>query len=477
MEITLTELLDAREQRVLRQKTLQKEYNCPLICFTMNIAGPIKSSPMIKRAFDYGLDRIEKELCDYKILNRHIEYQKCGPVAFYSVDGSADKIKDVCVAIEESCRLGRLFDVDVLDASGAKLERSSERCCIVCHKKGRACAAGRLHSVEVLQKTTEDIIVSHFADMDAEYISTVAKTALIKEVLTTPKPGLVDVNNNGSHKDMNVESFIKSANALASYFKQCVKIGIQSSSSTPDSTFQLLRSAGIDAEKEMFQSTGGVNTHKGIIYSMGIICGALGRLWKTDSPIPKTNLILDECKNLVKLSAEADFTNITPSTAGARAYINGGVRGIRGEVADGFPSVQNIALPTYKNAISEGATVILKDSIKSAPLGCKADRFGKILSEKENDAGVLTLLHLISQIYDTSVYNRGGERGVLYAKKLASALLQDHPVSISAIESADSKFIEMNLSPGGAADLLAITYFLHDLEKSDLNAKNDKIQI
>ena len=135
MEISLAELLDAREHRVLTQRKIMEKYHHPLICFTMNIAGPVKISPTITRAFNYGIMQLEEQFSEYKILYRLIEYEKSGPVAFFSVGGDAQKIKDICISIEESCPLGRLFDMDVLDVSGIKLERGQERSCIVCHKK------------------------------------------------------------------------------------------------------------------------------------------------------------------------------------------------------------------------------------------------------------------------------------------------------------------------------------------------------
>ncbi len=465
MEISLMELLDARERRVLIQNKIIKEYPCPLICFTMNIAGPVKTSPLILRAFNYGLSELEKNFSEYKILNRLIEYEKSGPAAFYSVSGQALDIKNICVSIEESTPLGRLFDMDVLDASGNKLERKCERSCIVCGKKGRSCAAGRLHSVEILKDTTKQIITRHFAESDLEYISSLAKSSLIKEVLTTPKPGLVDCNNTGSHRDMTVDSFIKSADALSPYFKKCVKIGIESSCQSPNSTFDLLRTAGLEAEKDMYAATGGVNTHKGIIYSMGVICGAIGRLWKPEKPVAPVDNILNECKEIVRLSTELDFANIIPITPGARAYLHNGSRGIRGEVAEGFPSVCNIALPVYQKALKSDIPPITEELSENGYSNIHTDFSAEILTKKENDAGVFTLLHLISKIYDTSIYNRGGEQGVLYAKKIALDLLEHQPISKSGIEKTDENFINMNLSPGGAADLLAITYFLSDLDK------------
>ncbi len=437
MEITLKEILDAREERVRMQTEIQRENPYPLICFTMNIAGPIKTSPLIVRAFEYGLKELENAIEKYGIAKQITEYKNYGPMSLLSVMADAQDIKDICVSIEESCPLGRLFDMDVIDVDGKKLERKKERCCIICGSAGRVCAAGRLHSVEELQSKTQDIIYEHFAKIDSVKFAELAKKSLIEEVHTTIKPGLVDLSNNGSHKDMNTQTFEDSANALVGYFEKCIKIGINSAKTTPEDTFCALRKAGLEAEKDMYKATNGVNTHKGIIYSMGVILGAIGRLWKPDSPIPQTDDILAECSAMTKTAVEKDFADIDDSTAGGRLFLKRGIRGIRGEVADGFPSVKNIALPIYKSELESG--------------------------KNKNDAGVMTLLHLIAKIYDTSIYNRGGDEGVTYAKEYANNLLCTSP-TIKDIEEMDKAFIAKNLSPGGCADLLAITYFLSNLE-------------
>ena len=437
MEITLKEILDAREERVRMQKELQKEKPYPLICFTMNIAGPIKTSPLIVRAFEYGLKELEDAIKDYKVAAKVTEYKSYGPMSIISVMANAQDVKDICIKIEESCSLGRLFDMDVIDVDGKKKERQKERCCIVCGKTGRACAAGRLHSVEELQSKTQEIIYEHFANEDSVKVAELAKKSLIDEVRTTIKPGLVDLSNNGSHRDMNVQTFEDSANALLDYFEKCIRIGINTSQNTPEYTFYKLRQAGIEAEKDMYNATGGVNTHKGIIYSMGVVLGALGRLWKPELPIAKTETVLNECSAMTRTAVEKDFGNIDNSTSGGRLYLKKGIRGIRGEVADGFPSIKNIALPVYTNELANGKT--------------------------KNDAGVMTLLHLIAKIYDTSIYNRGGDEGVKYAHEYAKKLIYNTPTQKN-IEEMDKAFIEKNLSPGGCADLLAITYFLANVK-------------
>ena len=437
MEITLAQLLDAREERARHQAILQREYPCPLICFTMNIAGPEKTSPKIERAFRQGLYYLDKALREYPVLKKQVEYNICGPVAYYSVEAPSSELKNICTEIEDSCSLGRLFDMDVL-YNKKKLERATERRCLICGKTGRYCSASRAHSVSELQEKTTKIITEHFTLLDSDLISSLARDCLIAEVLTTPKPGLVDSNNSGSHKDMDIETFIKSAESLLPYFQKAVAIGIESHGASHDDTFQKLRTAGIEGEKNMYLATNGINTHKGMIYSMGVLLCAVGRLWSAENPHSETDKILKECALLVKESTKRDFAKIDGATAGGRLYLEKGIRGIRGEVAKGFPSVKNISLPAYKKALAEG--------------------------KSKNDSGIFALLNLIACIYDTNVYSRGGEDGLKFVQNYAKKILSEGIPDNSDVELMDIEFIKRNLSSGGAADLLAVTYFLAEIE-------------
>lgn len=436
MEVSLIDILNAREERVRLQQELLRECNCTVVSFTMNIAGPVKTSPLIQRGFQAGLDALLEQLPPEQIRKQHIEIAPTGCTAMLAVEMDAAELKQLCVILEDGSPLGRLFDMDVLDRNSTKLEREQERGCMVCGAPGRACAAQRLHSVSKLQEVTNRILREHFANTDQEYIADLAVQSLIDEVNTTPKPGLVDQRNNGSHQDMTLQHFLASAEALRPYFAQCVKIGQQTAALSPQETFPALRDAGLVAEKAMYHATGGVNTHKGVIYTMGILCGSLGRLWNPEAPIAKTDSILAECAKIVSESAAADLQNANGSTAGEQCYLRYGIGGIRQEVANGLPSVRQIALPCFKKALAIGMS--------------------------KNDAGAVTLLHLIANTADTNLYHRGGADGAKWASNAASALLPCP--SIADIIPLDDAFMERNLSPGGCADLLAVTYFLHTLK-------------
>ena len=435
--VTLMEILQAREDRVRRQEELLTQYQKPLICFTMNIAGPVKTDPQIERGFREGCRALEQQLlrCRLPVLHREQTVAATGCEAFYAVDAPAEQLKALTVELEEGTALGRLYDLDVLTADGKKLERSGEeRACLICGKPGRACVRSRAHSVEELQAKTHEILKTALDALDRETVAELAQRALLYEVCVTPKPGLVDRNNAGSHRDMDIYTFLSSAASLYSYFARCAEIGRETAQEPPKTTFRALRWPGKLAENAMLASTGGVNTHKGAIFTMGVICGALGRLDRTDWAKPET--VLQTCAAMTAGLTTGDFAGVTEETAvtaGERLYARYGITGIRGQMEEGLPAVLHHGLPALEAWLELGAT--------------------------PDEAGAAALLALIEHTQDTNLIARGGMEGVRWAADVVKKT-QD-------LLELDQWFIQRNLSPGGCADLLAVCWLFHFLKHFD----------
>ena len=440
-------MLEAREQRALAQKRLLDTFGSPLISYTMNIPGPVKDSPLIRRSFFFGCARLDEALeeAGYRVLAMEQSLLRTGCQRIYAVDAPADRLKTLCQSIEDSCPLGRLFDMDVLLSSGRKLDRADfggkERGCIVCGAAGRACASRRAHSLEELESAVLRLMTEHFRAYDRRLIAELAHRCLLDEVHTTPKPGLVDERNSGSHRDMDIDSFHRSAEALKPYWSLCIEAGQNSRSLPARETFRQLRPLGIAAEKAMLEATGGVNTHKCAIFSLGTLCAAVGRLWDPLGPCVDADRLLAECTAMSAETIEEELRAIaeasSPSTAGERLYISCGMKGVRGELAAGLPGVKNTSLPLFRQAMEKGMS--------------------------RNQAGVYALLGLIALGNDSNMAARSSPDEARSAAAEVRAMLP-WP-EMEQVEALDDSFIARNLSPGGCADLLAVTYFLYDLEK------------
>lgn len=457
-EITLSEILLVREERVEIQNALLDVYKAPVVSFTMNMAGPVKVTALSHRAFLWGMEQLRLGFVQNRmpVRKEHSRAFPTGDEGYFAVDAPAEAVKALCVEIEESNPMGRLFDMDVIGLDGKKLERGAERPCLVCGKPGRDCASRRLHSVAELKLCTANLLTAGLWSAAQDQSNALATRALLDEVAVTPKPGLVDRANNGSHRDMDYFTFQASAAALSDYWRGCVEIGHFDRNVVPNTvqrpvspaeTFAKLRPLGKQAERDMLAATGGVNTHKGAIFTLGVLCGAIGRLWTAEEGFPDTDAILNEASAMTRETLEKELPAARWNTAGERLYKQYGTRGIRGEVADGLPAVREVSLPVFQKLLAEGL-----------------DR---------NHAAAVTLLHLIARVEDTNLLHRGGPEGAAWAKAAASALItacsgaqcapRNGVPTLKQISELDRQFIERNLSPGGCADLLAVTLFLESL--------------
>lgn len=271
----------------------------------------------------------------------------------------------------------------------------------------------------------------------AQAIGSAASLALLLEVSVTPKPGLVDRQGNGAHNDMNFSTFLASAAAITPYFSACAQAGADFPQ-VDETTLPRIRPLGVRCEQVMLAATNGANTHKGAIFSLGILTCAAGACLSSGDLSPDA-----VCAKAAIIAAPAllDFQKGSPDTKGLRLYASQGVTGIRGEAASGFASVRQWALPALEELSGKGIL--------------------------ENDLCLQALLLLMANVRDTNLLARGGEEGLAYAQSAArealaqgGALAGDGKARLAAM---DKDFIRRNLSPGGCADLLAAAIFLHRL--------------
>lgn len=263
---------------------------------------------------------------------------------------------------------------------------------------------------------------------------------MLMEVGASPKPGLVCPDHNGSHTDMDHALFVASANALRPYLETCAAVGMETCADAPETVFPHLRRAGVEAEKAMFAATNGVNTHKGMIFSMGLAtAGAARTRGKGEALVPETvaatagsfvNGIV--ARDLLPLKEKLPDRRLT---AGEKLYLEHGIPGIRQEAENGFPS----AVAASRRLLSRG-TMPLEDALPHE------------------------LLHLIVETDDTNIIWRGGIEGLAYAKGAARDALEKGGMHAQEgrerVLAMRDEFVRRNLSPGGCADLLALASFL-----------------
>ena len=166
--VTLTEMLDAREARAALQQEILNRFHTPLICFTLNIPGPLKLLPKVPDAFFKGKEMILETLSRHGIflLVQKEVREKTGYEGFFAADGDGCEIKKLMTALEESGPLGRIFDIDVLLPTGEKISREDismkPRTCLLCSREAHVCSRSRSHTVEELVREISQILDEEF---------------------------------------------------------------------------------------------------------------------------------------------------------------------------------------------------------------------------------------------------------------------------------------------------------------------------
>lgn len=452
--VSMSEILDARENRVkIQQEMLQKSPLC-LLSFTLNIPGPVKIFPYAKWTYQVGISIILNgiSLFNGTILEQREIKKDTGWEAFFSLNLSPEKIKIYLLNQEETHSLGRFFDFDVLQPNGYKLSRQElgfpKRTCLLCNKPAFLCSRSRTHSAkEVLAKEieiTENFLVFRLSN----HIGLLMQKALFYEVNTSLKPGLVDRVHNGSHQDMCLTTFIDSAYTLTDFFCQCAKEGLSCNASKTNLPllFQKLRKMGLKAEKNMFLTTKGINTHKGIIFSGGILCAAIGYYVSNNSNTFTSDDFLSSLSEICSCMLPQildDYNTLTTKTAktnGEKLYLQHNITGIRGEAKKGFPNLFYMGLPIFYSVLKEGFSTW--------------------------KAGLITLLYYIAYTEDTNLITRSDYHLTCKIQQHLKEFLthSTYQEQLSILPKLDDFFVSKNISPGGSADLLALTYFLYFIQ-------------
>ena len=278
----------------------------------------------------------------------------------------------------------------------------------------------------------------------APWLASLARQALIAEAELTPKPGLVDRRGNGAHSDLSLTVMRRSAAAIEPYFREMASIsaGVRPTQEIREQ----LAAIGRNAERAMLKATCGSNSHKGAIWVLGLLLSAAA-------------MQDDENRTAAEIAATARAIASFEDRAAPRLVSHGdlvskrfGASGARGEALHGFPHVLDIGLPALRLSRTSGATE------QVARLDC--------------------LLSIIARLDDTCLLYRGGADALRTAKESALAVESAGGVGTrigkQQLTLLDRHLLNLRVSPGGSADLLAATLFLDAIERKQTEVEADK---
>ena len=272
-------------------------------------------------------------------------------------------------------------------------------------------------------------------------IARLAVGSLYTELCLYPKPGLVSLVDSGSHSDMNAATFMRSLFSLRHYFRDICLAGLG------DAPFARLKQLGIAAEKAMLKATRGINTHRGAIFSLGLLCAAAGRARAQGTPMTPAAL---RATMLIRWGEELAMHASAPSTPaaasnGLRVAAQYAASGAREEGALGLPSVFEIGVPALQASRARGATMTM--------------------------ARIDALFALMAHISDSNVYHRAGPQGAQTVRTHARRFLEAGGTAnadwLGQALASHQVFVQRRLSPGGAADLLATSCLVHSIAALD----------
>jgi len=349
-------------------------------------------------------------------------------------------LKQVCENFEENHPLGRYIDVDVIDEKGHCISSGKSKLCFYCQvKPAIECRREQAHDMVQLRS----LMFSNMGDycnrqrrvVLSKQLASLALKALLYETSLTPKPGLVDRFSNGSHADMNFLTFADSSAAISFYFEELVQAGFAFQGKEYIQALPIIRNIGLRMEAAMFQATGNINTHKGLIFLMGLTLFSCGKLYSSFNqfdPESFRSIVRDICRDMVR--RELLESKPSNTTHGLEVFHSSGFSGARGEAEGGLRTVFEIGLP-YLAEVNQ-----LNDT---AMINC--------------------FLAIASKNMDTNILFRRGLDVLMNFQKLCKAAMEDY---------TDSNYLKVaefckneKISPGGSADLLALSIFFWSVMK------------
>lgn len=281
----------------------------------------------------------------------------------------------------------------------------------------------------------------------ARRLGLAAVRALYAEIALEPKPGLVSFRDCGSHRDMDGSTFLRSLFALRGYFPRIAQAGVEGR------PFVVLEALGKDAEARMLAATRGVNTHRGAVFGLGLLCASAGQAQAQGllfSPPHLRAVLLSTWGDALAVRARLARA-AAPTSHGQRVAQRYGMRNAGEEAAQAFPTLFEVTLPALQAALAAGAPA--------------------------RAARVQALFATMAVLDDTNTVHRGGIEGLRFVQACARDFLSaggvlqaDWPTHARALHAV---FVQRRLSPGGSADVLASACWVDELMRATPHANDD----
>ncbi len=358
-------------------------------------------------------------LLDLDLFRRHIAPALGATVRFVGTEPTDQLTRRYNQLMHETLKDVR--EINRLEKDGNAVSASRVR---------KAMEEGDMNTIrQLVPPTTLPYIIAHLATQ-----------ALQAELDTTPKPGLVDKDNNGAHRDMDHALMSRSIRAIHPYFVRLALLGFAADMPSHDDIVK----TGIEAERAMFEATNGVNTYKGALFSMGLaVVAAAGKAWQGSSITPQTlSAAISKLAFAFPDTKGTHGSKAKQTAASETATFKGALDNAR----EGYPMLFNDWLPFYANLCKNG----------------------------EPHALHLTLLRIMCDLDDTNIVYRTSLAMMKQVKEESRSVLSrwseathgtpqdDGGTNLDTIlGDMNRSFVQRNISPGGSADMLSLVVFIN----------------
>jgi holo-ACP synthase/triphosphoribosyl-dephospho-CoA synthase len=417
------------------------------------VPGFPKSNPVVNEFFKLCLTDLNFDLSSHLV---EIDYKACIEICDSAGDWfiapcktgllSMQEFKYICEMFEENHPFGRFIDVDVSDVKGDTISSGKSKVCFYCKEKPAIeCRRMKTHDLEQLRSFMfsgmTEFCSQQRLTIIRKMLSSFALKSILYEISLTPKPGLVDKFSNGSHADMSFQTFINSTTAIAGLFDDLVIAGFSFCGNDYTKALPVIRNTGLRMELAMFNATGNINTQKGIIFLMGLSLFACARLFHQADHFDKNefaNIIKEICKGIVDNELATSSKSIM--SHGEVIFSKYGYSGARGEAESGMRTVFEFGLPKLEE-----------------------------VSEINDRVLIQCFLAIASRNNDTNILFRRGKDTLLFFQDLCKNAQENF--TVENYQKVITYCKSENISPGGSADLLAVSIFVWLVMDAEQNNK------